>query len=91
MASGQERLGLPRAHSVSHTGKVVDDLIEAKGEVYQAKQHGFARLMEHTLVRQTEDTIVMELRSSRKLYGFSLMRSGWSPPSRWTATPCTTS
>ena len=68
-----------------HTGKVVDDLIETKGEVYQAKQHGFARLMEHTLVRQTEDTIVM------KLYGFSLMRSGWSPPSRWTATPCTTS
>ena len=28
-----------------HTGKVVDDLIETKGEVYQAKQHGFARLM----------------------------------------------
>ena len=49
-----------------HTGKVVDDLIETKGEVYQAKQHGFARLMEHTLVRQTEDTIVMELRSSEE-------------------------
>ena len=39
-----------------HTGKVVDDLIEIKGEVYQAKQHGFARLMEHTLVLQTEGT-----------------------------------
>ena len=49
-----------------HTGKVVDDLIETKGEVYQAKQHGFARLMEHTLVRQTEDTIVMELRSGEE-------------------------
>ena len=66
MASGQERLGLPRAILFPHTGKVVDDLIETKGEVYQAKQHGFARLMEHTLVRQTEDTIVMELRSSEE-------------------------
>ena len=49
-----------------HAGRVVDGLIEAKGEVYQAKQHGFARLMEHTLVRQTEDTIVMELRSNEE-------------------------
>lgn len=49
-----------------HAGKVVDGLIEAKGEVYQAKQHGFARLMEHTLVRQTEDTIVLELCSNEE-------------------------
>ena len=74
-----------------HTGKVVDDLIETKGEVYQAKQHGFARLMEHTLVRQTEDTIVMELRSSEETLRIFPYAFGWSPPSRWTATPCTTS
>ena len=47
-----------------HTGKVVDGLIEAKGNVYPSGQHGFARLMEHTLVRQTEDSIVLELRSN---------------------------
>ena len=47
-----------------HTGKVVDGVIEAKGGVYESKQHGFARLMEHELVAMTEDTIVMELRSS---------------------------
>ena len=49
-----------------YAGKVVDGLIEAKGEVYQAKPHGIARLMEHTLVRQTKDTIVMELCSSEE-------------------------
>ena len=49
-----------------HAGRVVDGLIEAKGEVYQAKPHGFARLMEHMLVRQTEDTIVLELRSNEE-------------------------
>ena len=47
-----------------HAGKVVDGVIEAKGGVYESKQHGFARLMEHELVAMTEDTIVMELRSS---------------------------
>ena len=49
-----------------HAGRVVDGLIEAKGEVYQAKPHGFARLMEHMLVCQTEDTIVLELRSNEE-------------------------
>ena len=47
-----------------HTGKVVDGVIEAKGGVYESKQHGFARLMEHELVAMTEDTIVMELRAN---------------------------
>ena len=47
-----------------HAGKVVDGVIEAKGGVYESKQHGFARLMEHELAAMTEDTIVMELRSS---------------------------
>ena len=47
-----------------HTGKVVDGIIEAKGGSYESGQHGFARLMEHELAGMTEDTIVMELRSS---------------------------
>ena len=47
-----------------HAGKVVDGVIEAKGGVYESKQHGFARLMEHELVAMTEDCLVMELRSS---------------------------
>ena len=52
-----------------HTGKVVDGLIEAKGEVYPSPTHGFARLMEHTLVRQTEKSIVLELCSSEETLG----------------------
>lgn len=44
-----------------HAGKVVDGVIEAKGCRYESGQHGFARLMEHDFVDQTEDTIVLEL------------------------------
>ena len=44
-----------------HTGKVFDGVIEAKGKRYPSGQHGFARLMEHEFVDQTEDTIVLEL------------------------------
>ena len=47
-----------------HAGKVVDGIIEAKGGVYESSQHGFARLMEHEFVAQSEDTIVLELCSS---------------------------
>lgn len=44
-----------------YTGKLVDGKLEAKGQVYEGGQHGFARLMEHTFLRQTEHEIVMEL------------------------------
>ena len=44
-----------------HAGKVVDGKIAAKGGVYESGQHGFARLMEHTLVEQTENCVVLEL------------------------------
>ncbi len=44
-----------------HCGRVVDDTIQAKGGSYHSGQHGFARLMEHSLVDQTADTIVLEL------------------------------
>ena len=47
-----------------HAGKVVDGVIEAKGGRYASGQHGFARLMEHDFVAQSEDTIVLELCSS---------------------------
>ncbi len=47
-----------------HAGKVVDNIIEAKGGRYESGQHGFARLMEHDFVDQTADTIVLELCSS---------------------------
>lgn len=47
-----------------HCGKVVDGKIEAKGKIYEAGQHGFARLMEHEFVDQTKDTIVLELCSN---------------------------
>lgn len=47
-----------------YTGKVVDGIIEAKGEKFESGQHGFARSMEHNFVDQTKDTIVLELCSS---------------------------
>ena len=47
-----------------HAGKVVDGVIEAKGQTFQAAQHGFVRLMEHDFVDQTADTIVLEICSS---------------------------
>ena len=49
-----------------HAGKVVDGIIEAKGKTFESGQHGFARLMEHQLIAITEDSIVMELRSSEE-------------------------
>ena len=49
-----------------HAGKVSQGKIEAKGGVYESGQHGFARLMEHDFVEQTEDTIVLELCSSEE-------------------------
>jgi len=63
-----------------HAGKVVDGIIEAKGKTYESGQHGFARLMEHEFVDQTEDTIVLELCSSEETlarfpYEFRLVSS----------------
>ncbi len=47
-----------------HCGKLVGGKLEAKGQVYESGQHGFARLMDHAFVDQTRDTIVLELCSS---------------------------
>ncbi len=49
-----------------HAGKVVDGIIEAKGGKYESGQHGFARLMEHSFVDMTADTIVLELCSNEE-------------------------
>ena len=49
-----------------HAGKVVDNIIEAKGGRYESGQHGFARLMEHEAVDKTQDTIVLELCSNEE-------------------------
>ena len=52
-----------------HAGKVVDGKVVAKGNVYESSQHGFARLLEHEFVDQTEDTIVLELCASDETRG----------------------
>ena len=61
-----------------HCGKVVDGKIEAKGQVYESSQHGFARGMEHTFVDQTATSVVLELRAcpetlARFPYEFALI------------------
>ena len=40
-----------------HAGKTCDNVIRAKGHTYSAKQHGFAREMEHPFLDRTEDSL----------------------------------
>lgn len=47
-----------------YTGKLTGGVLEAKGHTYAGGQHGFARNLEHSFVRQSGDTIVLELCSS---------------------------
>ena len=49
-----------------HAGKVKDGIIEAKGGRYETMQHGFARLMEHSLVELAQDCVVLELESNEE-------------------------
>ena len=49
-----------------HAGRTVDNKIVAKGRAYETAQHGFARLMEHSLAAMDETSIVLELCSSRE-------------------------
>ena len=49
-----------------HAGAVPGGRLEAKGKVYESKQHGFTRLLEHSFVSQSEDTVVLELTDSDK-------------------------
>ncbi|WP_347070515.1 hypothetical protein [Faecalibacterium taiwanense] len=55
-----------------------------KGKTYHVVKQGFARDVEHTLVRADENEIVLELRSSPELKAtqfplilFCAARSGW--------------
>ena len=45
---------------------MVGNKIIAKGQEFEATQHGFARLMEHDFVEQSKDTIVLELCSNEE-------------------------
>lgn len=47
-----------------HCGKLNDGKMEAKGNIYETKQHGFARTSTHTFVRQSDTEIVLELTDS---------------------------
>ena len=49
-----------------HAGRTGDNKIGAKGRAYETAQHGFARLMEHSLAAMDETSIVLELCSSRE-------------------------
>ena len=44
-----------------YAGKLVEGKLQAKGRIFEGKQHGFARLMEHRFVRQSEHEIILEL------------------------------
>lgn len=44
-----------------YTGKLTGGVLEARGGSYTCGQHGFARLLEHSFVKQTKDTIQLEL------------------------------
>lgn len=61
-----------------HAGKVPDGKFTAKGQTFASPQHGFARIMEHTLVEASTDRIVLELADSPETlayfpYRFSLL------------------
>ncbi len=47
-----------------YTGRLTGGKLIAKGKEYTGGQHGFARDMEHALVRQSENDLVLELRSN---------------------------
>lgn len=47
-----------------HTGKVVEGKLQAKGQTFAAKQHGFARELTHPLLRRSRDTLVFLLQEN---------------------------
>ena len=44
-----------------HAGRLPGGKLSAKGGIYEGKPHGFARLMEHTMVRCEGNVLVLEL------------------------------
>lgn len=67
------------------TGKLTGGTFTANGKTYKGGQHGFARDMEHTLLRAEGDTIQLELRADDAMkaerfpfdFGPGPARSGW--------------
>lgn len=60
-----------------YTGKLTGGAMLAKGIEYPGSQHGFARDVEHRLIRRTDDTLIFELQAnaetlSRWPYAFVL-------------------
>ena len=53
-----------------HCGKVVDGIIEARGQRCESPIHGFVRFMEHELVEHTDGTIVLELCGSGETWKY---------------------
>lgn len=51
-----------------YPSRIRGGVLTAKGKEYPAEIHGFAKDMEHTLVSQTENTIVLELADSEKTW-----------------------
>ncbi|MDO4491311.1 MAG: aldose 1-epimerase family protein [Lachnospiraceae bacterium] len=49
-----------------YTGKLTGGAFTAKGGTYTGGQHGFARDVEHRFVEQSEDRLVLELRSNEE-------------------------
>lgn len=44
-----------------HTGRLKNGTLTVDGKDYESKPHGFARIMEHRLVSQGEDALVLDL------------------------------
>ena len=51
-----------------YPSRIRGGVLTAKGKDYPAEIHGFAKDMEHSLVAQTENTIVLELADSEKTW-----------------------
>ncbi len=72
------------------TGKLPGGTFEVDGKTYKGGQHGFARDMEHTLLKAEGDTIQLELRRMMPSKPNASPSISCSPaPSVWTERPCT--
>lgn len=72
------------------TGKLVDGTFAAKGKTWKGGQHGFARDLEHTLLRAEGDTISWNCGQTTPSKQSASPMILYSPaPSVWRARPCT--
>ena len=72
------------------TGKLVDGTFAAKGKTWKGGQHGFARDLEHTLLRAEGDTIQLNCGQTTPSKQSASPMILCSPASSgWRARPCT--